>query len=59
VPEREQDYPEFSMFGELPAAGLFVRHAKGLRLKNVQLIFKKEDVRPARVFDDVAGLVMD
>lgn len=59
VPEREQDYPEFSMFGELPAAGLFVRHAKGLRLKNVQLIFKKEDFRPARIFDDVSGLVMD
>jgi len=59
VPEREQAYPEFSMFGELPASGLFVRHVKGLRLKNVRFVFKKKDFRPAWVFDDVSGLVMD
>jgi hypothetical protein len=59
VPEREEAYPEFSMFGELPASGLFVRHAKGLRLKKVHFIFKREDFRPAFVFDDVSGLVID
>jgi len=59
VPEREEAYPECSMFGELPASGLFVRHARGLRLKNVRFVFKKEDLRPAWVFDDVSGLVMD
>jgi len=59
VPEREEAYPEFSMFGELPASGLFVRHVKGLRLKKVHFIFRKEDFRPACIFDDVAGLVID
>lgn len=59
VPEREGAYPEFSMFGELPASGLFVRHASGLRLKKVRFIFKKEDFRPAWFFDDVSGLTMD
>jgi len=59
VPEREDAYPEFSMFGELPASGLFVRHARGLRLKNVRFIFRKEDFRPAWLFDDVAGLAID
>ena len=59
VPEREEAYPEFSMFGELPASGLFVRHAKGLRLKKVRFIYKRKDFRPAFVFDDVSGLVID
>jgi hypothetical protein len=59
VPEREDAYPEFSMFGELPASGLFVRHVKGLRLKKVRFIFRKEDFRPACIFDDVAGVVVD
>jgi hypothetical protein len=59
VPEREEAYPEFSMFGELPASGLFVRHVKGLRLKKVHFIFRKEDFRPACIFDDVADLAID
>ncbi|MBN9385435.1 MAG: glycoside hydrolase family 28 [Chitinophagaceae bacterium] len=59
VPEREGAYPEFSMFGELPVSGLFVRHVSGLRLKKVRFIFKKEDFRPAWLFDDVSGLTID
>lgn len=58
IPEREEAYPEFSMFGELPASGLFVRHVKGLHLKKIRFVFTKADFRPAFVFDDVSGLVM-
>jgi hypothetical protein len=57
VPEKESDYPEFSMFGELPAWGLYVRHVSGLMLRNVRLRVKK-DFRPAIIFDDVKGLKM-
>jgi polygalacturonase len=35
VPELPKDYPEARMFGQLPASGLYCRHAKGLRLKDV------------------------
>ena len=56
VSEAEKAYPEFSMFGELPAWGLYVRHVKGLTLKNVQLKFIHEDFRAACIFDDVEGL---
>lgn len=56
VPEAEADYPEFSMFGELPVSGLYARHVKGLRLKNVRLHYKAYEFRPAYLFDDVAGL---
>jgi hypothetical protein len=56
IPENAGDYPEFSMFGELPCWGLYVRHATGIQLKNVKLQYKKEDFRPAMVFDDVQQL---
>jgi hypothetical protein len=59
VPEKVQDYPEFSMFGELPAYGLYVRHAKGISLKNVKFTLEDSDYRPAFVFDDVQNITMN
>jgi hypothetical protein len=59
ITEAASSYPEFSMFGELPVWGLYVRHVKGLSLKNVTLKFKKTDFRAACVFDDVRGLKID
>lgn len=56
VPEKEETYPEFSMFGELPAWGLYVRHMDGLTMKNISLNIKAPDYRPALVFDDVRNL---
>lgn len=59
VPEREADYPEFTMFGELPAWGLYVRHVNGLRLNGVELRHRKAGIRPAVVFDDVRRLSVE
>lgn len=56
VPERPHDYPEFSMFGELPAWGFYVRHVENLRMKNIRLECLSPDFRPALVFDDAQGL---
>lgn len=53
VPEKITGYPEFSMFGELPAWGLYVRHAQNLTINNLVLIADKKDYRPAVVLDDV------
>ncbi|UZR98475.1 glycoside hydrolase family 28 protein [Chondrinema litorale] len=58
IPEQRSDYPEFSMFGELPAWGFYVRHVKGLTFKNVTFELNDTDYRPAFVFDDVEGLKM-
>ncbi len=58
VPEKASAYPEFSMFGELPAWGFYVRHVEGLLMKNVRLSIKAPDYRPAFVFSDVAGLAL-
>src|SRR5262249_14540919 len=54
-PEKETDYPEPVMFGEMPAYGFFVRHVKGLEMNGVEVIFAKPDVRPAFVLNDVRG----
>ncbi|MEO6914381.1 MAG: glycoside hydrolase family 28 protein [Chitinophagaceae bacterium] len=58
VPENEKSYPEFSMFGELPAWGFYIRHVSGLTFKNIKLTLANEDFRPAFVFDDVTDLKM-
>jgi polygalacturonase len=52
-PERETNYPEPSMFGELPAYGFFIRHARGVELSNVEVGFMTEDLRPAFHLEDV------
>jgi len=59
VPENASGYPEFTMFSELPAWGLYVRHAKDIKLSNFKVHVKQPDFRPAMVFDDVAGLMLD
>jgi len=56
VPEQKTEYPEFSMFGELPAWAFYVRHVAGLTMKNVSVKAEAPDYRPAFVFDDVNGL---
>ena len=58
IPEMLDSYPEFSQFKELPAWGMFIRHAKGITLDNVHLVAGKKDYRPAIVADDVQGLVI-
>jgi polygalacturonase len=54
-PEQETAYPEPSMFGILPAWGLYVRHAKDLSFRDIKLSFEKDDTRPVIVLDDVTG----
>ena len=51
-PENENAYPEPSMFGTTPAYGLFVRHAKNVTLRDVDLSTMKPDARPAIVTQD-------
>ncbi|GAB3263395.1 glycoside hydrolase family 28 protein [Larkinella harenae] len=58
VPEKPTAYPDFSMFGELPAWGFYVRHAQNIRFENVRLICLKKDYRPAVVLDDVKQAVL-
>ena len=51
-PEKENDYPEPSMFGEIPAYGFFIRHVRGLELNDVSLSYLKDDARAPFVIID-------
>ncbi len=59
VDENIAGYPEFSMFGELPAWGFYLRHAENIKMKNVKVNYREADFRPAIVADDVKKLVMN
>jgi polygalacturonase len=56
IPELPAQYPEWSMFGVLPASGFYCRHVKNLRLLNTEVAFQHEDLRPALICEDAAGL---
>lgn len=59
VPEKIKDYPEFSMFGELPSYGFYVRHVGSITFKNVRMKLAAPDYRPAIVLDDVGQVNME
>jgi polygalacturonase len=59
IPEMPTAYPEYSMFGRLPAYGFYCRHVKGLKLRNIQLQLAKPDKRHALVAEDVENLSID
>jgi Pectate lyase superfamily protein len=56
IPEASKAYPQPVMFGPLPAFGLFLRHVLDISLRDVMLQPAPQEVRPAIVADDVAGL---
>lgn len=58
IAERTTQYPEFSMFKELPAWGLYLRHADNVVLRNVRMTLADRDYRPCIVADDVNGLTL-
>jgi hypothetical protein len=53
IPEMASSYPEFSKFIELPAWGIYIRHATGIAFSNIKLTCNKKDYRTAIVLDDV------
>ena len=53
VEEHETLYPESTMFGTLPAYGLYIRHVKDLQLYGLSFKLLNEDSRPAIVYDNV------
>jgi polygalacturonase len=55
-PEKEDSYPEPTMFGELPAYGFFIRHVKALQMNDVEVSYIKDDARPPFVMNNVKGV---
>lgn len=59
IPEQVGAYPEFGMFGTLPAFGMYMRHARRVGLVRVSLETAKADGRTALVAEDVEGLELE
>ena len=59
VPEETDKYPEYAMFGRLPAYGIYCRHVDGVKLTNVQLQLAGADRRHAVVLEDVTGAALE
>ena len=61
VPEQPAEYPEFPSFHPIPAWGFYLRHVKGLTLRDVDISLKADapDARPPIFTEDVAGLQLD
>ena len=58
VPEVPDKYPEFSMFGVLPAYGFYCRHARKLTFHNVEVYAPKDEERLPLITDDVEDLTV-
>lgn len=56
IPEVAKQYPESFMFGRLPAHGLYCRHVRGLRLRNIEFKSAEKEARPAIICHDVKSL---
>jgi hypothetical protein len=56
VPEVPEKYPEYAMFGKLPAYGFYCRHARNVAFRNIEVSFDKPDARAAMICDGVEGL---
>ena len=56
IPENENKYPNGRIFGELPAYGFFVRHAKNVIFDDIQLKTSLPDERPAFIGEDITDL---
>jgi polygalacturonase len=54
-PEKETDYPEPVMFGEMPAYGFFIRHVKGITMTDVEVSYLNNDARVPFFLSDVVG----
>jgi hypothetical protein len=58
IPESEGEYPKPRMFGTLPAYGLYIRHARNLKLLDLEFTWRYADERPVLFCDDVEGMEM-
>jgi polygalacturonase len=54
-PEIEDAYPEPNRFGPMPAHGFYIRHVKGIEMRDIEVRYMKEDVRPGFILEDVEG----
>jgi polygalacturonase len=58
LPEDEKGYPEPQKLGVGPAYGFYIRHAKNVTLRDVNLYLLGSETRPALMLTDVQGATL-
>lgn len=56
VKEDEKGYPQPTVWKQLPAYGLYIRHAEGISINGLMLGLKEPDCRPPIMLEDVSGI---
>lgn len=59
IDERADQYPEATMWGALPSYGFFLRHLRQLRVRDLEIGYEQEDVRPALMLSDVTDATIE
>jgi polygalacturonase len=55
APELEDNYPEPTMFGSLPAYGMYARHVRNLSVHHMDLSLMQNESRPPIMMYDIDG----
>jgi polygalacturonase len=58
IPEQIAVYPDPEMFGATPAQGVYIRHAKKIELRNIELTADKPDPRPLVWLEDAQRVIV-
>ncbi len=58
VPENEKQYPEPEKMGIMPSYGFFIRHAKNIKLDNVEVSYLGKELRSAFMVEDTKGIFL-
>ncbi len=59
VREMGKLYPEFHRFDPVPAKGIYIRHADGIKIHNIKMNFKAADSREEIYCDDTSNCQLD
>jgi polygalacturonase len=54
--EKEKEYPEAIMWGNLPASGFFVNHVRNIVIRDIKVYTEEKDERPDFYFLDSFGI---
>lgn len=57
--ERVAEYPEATMWGHLPATGLWLNHTDGVRLENIRVTTDTPDIRKSIVVENSTRATLD
>ena len=53
TPEFLTGYPECNAHGDVPASGMYLRHAEGIQLSDIRIVTRPDDEREVIIYEDV------